>query len=143
MFNERATQSLAPDARRASIVVGLRAMRDGSEHALGDAARRVVERGDLAVVEGRVAHQGRLDEVCRIQAAHFAEGPADGGSPGQVHHEDVAVLGDREHVWLVELARAAAFEIVDADQELAQHPVLLDELELLFTEEDESFLTKS
>jgi transcriptional regulator with PAS, ATPase and Fis domain len=47
MFNERATQSLAPDARRASIVVGLRAMRDGCEHVLGEAARRwVIGSGD-------------------------------------------------------------------------------------------------
>ena len=47
---------------------------------------------------------------------------------------------DRE---LVSLARDAAFEIVDADPELAAHPVLRDELDLLFTEEDEDFLAKS
>jgi len=47
---------------------------------------------------------------------------------------------DRE---LVALAREAAFEIVDADQGLARHPVLLDELDLLFTDEDEGFLSKS
>src|SRR6185436_11175386 len=38
---------------------------------------------------------------------------------------------DRE---LVGLARDAAFEIVDADPTLADHPDLADELELLFTE---------
>ena len=47
---------------------------------------------------------------------------------------------DRE---LVSLAREAAFEIVDADPLLANHPVLLDELRLLFSSEDEEFLFKS
>jgi ATP-dependent DNA helicase RecG len=47
---------------------------------------------------------------------------------------------DRE---LVTLAREAAFEIVDADPLLENHPVLLDELRLLFSSEDEEFLFKS
>lgn len=47
---------------------------------------------------------------------------------------------DRE---LVQLAREAAFAVADADPDLAGHPDLLDELDLIFTEEDESFLTKS
>ena len=47
---------------------------------------------------------------------------------------------DRE---LVGLARDAAFEIVDADPLLDDHPVLLDELRLLFSTEDEEFLFKS
>ena len=47
---------------------------------------------------------------------------------------------DRE---LVSLARDAAFEIVDADPLLEHHPVLLDELRLLFSSEDEEFLFKS
>ena len=47
---------------------------------------------------------------------------------------------DRE---LVSLAREAAFEIVDADPLLENHPVLLDELRLLFSSEDEAFLFKS
>ncbi len=47
---------------------------------------------------------------------------------------------DRE---LVGLARDAAFEIVDSDPLLADHPVLLDELRLLFSTEDEEFLFKS
>jgi ATP-dependent DNA helicase RecG len=44
---------------------------------------------------------------------------------------------------LVELAREAAFEIVDADPELARHPDLADELALVFSESDEAFLAKS
>ena len=47
---------------------------------------------------------------------------------------------DRE---LVSLARDAAFEIVDNDPMLVDHPVLLDELRLLFSAEDEEFLFKS
>ncbi len=47
---------------------------------------------------------------------------------------------DRE---LVELARGVAFELVDADPVLADHPVLLDELRLLFTDSDEAFLFKN
>ena len=47
---------------------------------------------------------------------------------------------DRE---LVSLARDAAFEVVDADPLLDNHPVLLDELRLLFSTEDEAFLFKS
>ena len=47
---------------------------------------------------------------------------------------------DRE---LVSLARDAAFSIVDDDPLLDHHPVLLDELRLLFSSEDEEFLFKS
>ncbi len=47
---------------------------------------------------------------------------------------------DRE---LVTLARRAAFDIVDADMTLAKHPLLLDEVRLLLSEEDEAFLFKS
>jgi len=47
---------------------------------------------------------------------------------------------DRE---LVTLARDAAFEIVDPDPLLDNHPVLLDELRLLFSTEEEAFLFKS
>ncbi len=47
---------------------------------------------------------------------------------------------DRE---LVELAREVAFEIVDPDPLLDEHPVLLDELRLLFTDDDEAFLFKN
>jgi ATP-dependent DNA helicase RecG len=47
---------------------------------------------------------------------------------------------DRE---LVQLARDAAFEIVDPDPMLDDNPLLLDELRLLFTDDDEAFLFKS
>ncbi len=44
---------------------------------------------------------------------------------------------------LIELARSAAFEIVDADPLLTTHATLRDELELLLTEEEVEFLFKS
>ena len=47
---------------------------------------------------------------------------------------------DRE---LVGLARQAAFEVVDQDPNLQSHPVLLDEVRLLFSVEDEMFLFKN
>jgi len=47
---------------------------------------------------------------------------------------------DRE---LVVQAREAAFEIVDGDPLLAGNPILLDELRLLFTADDEEFLFKN
>ncbi len=47
---------------------------------------------------------------------------------------------DRE---LVELARSVAFELVDADPLLTANPLLLDEVRLLFTDDDEAFLFKS
>ena len=47
---------------------------------------------------------------------------------------------DRE---LVHLARQAAFDIVDPDPLLADHELLLDEVRLLLSAEDEAFLFKS
>jgi len=47
---------------------------------------------------------------------------------------------DRE---LVIQAREAAFELVDADPMLDANPILLDELRLLFTADDEAFLFKN
>ena len=47
---------------------------------------------------------------------------------------------DRE---LVALAREVAFGIVDPDTMLDDNPLLLDELRLLFTADDEAFLFKS
>jgi ATP-dependent DNA helicase RecG len=64
-------------------------------------------------------------------------------STSQKGRSDLKLASLRRDRELVSLARDAAFEIVDADPHLAQHPVLRDELDLLFTEEDEGFLTKS
>jgi hypothetical protein len=44
---------------------------------------------------------------------------------------------------LVGLARQAAFAIIDGDPLLAEHPLVLDEVRLLLSAEDEEFLFKS
>ncbi len=64
-------------------------------------------------------------------------------STSQKGRSDLKLASLRRDRELVQLARDAAFEIVDADPGLANHPDLLDELDLLFTDEDEGFLAKS
>ena len=64
-------------------------------------------------------------------------------STSQKGRSDLKLASLRRDRNLVELAREAAFEIVDADPDLARHPGLADELALLFTETDEAFLAKS
>ena len=64
-------------------------------------------------------------------------------STAQKGRSDLKLASLRRDRELVELAREVAFEIVDADPDLSGHPLLGEELELLFTDEDESFLTKS
>jgi ATP-dependent DNA helicase RecG len=64
-------------------------------------------------------------------------------STSQKGRSDLKLASLRRDRNLVELAREVAFEIVDADPELAGHPGLADELDLLFSESDEQFLSKS
>jgi len=64
-------------------------------------------------------------------------------STSQKGRSDLRLASLRRDRELVELARDAAFEIVDADPQLSTHPALADELDLLFSETDEEFLTKS
>jgi ATP-dependent DNA helicase RecG len=64
-------------------------------------------------------------------------------STAQKGRSDLKLASLRRDRELVQLARDAAFEIVDADLDLSGHRVLRDELDLLFTEEDEDFLSKS
>jgi ATP-dependent DNA helicase RecG len=64
-------------------------------------------------------------------------------STAQKGRSDLKLASLRRDRELVQLARDAAFEIVDGDPELAAHPLIADELSLLFTETDESFLAKS
>ncbi len=64
-------------------------------------------------------------------------------STAQKGRSDLKLASLRRDRELVKLARDAAFDIVDHDPGLIRHPDLLDELDLLFTDEDESFLTKS
>jgi ATP-dependent DNA helicase RecG len=64
-------------------------------------------------------------------------------STSQKGRSDLKLASLRRDRNLVELAREAAFEIVDADPELAAHPDLADELALVFSETDEEFLSRS
>lgn len=64
-------------------------------------------------------------------------------STSQKGRSDLKLASLRRDRKLVELARSAAFEIVDADPDLSGRPDLADELALVFSETDEEFLTKS
>jgi ATP-dependent DNA helicase RecG len=64
-------------------------------------------------------------------------------STAQKGRSDLRLASLRRDRNLVELAREVAFELVDADPTLDGHPVLADELALLFSDDDEAFLTKS
>jgi ATP-dependent DNA helicase RecG len=64
-------------------------------------------------------------------------------STSQKGRSDLKLASLRRDRQLVAQAREAAFEIVDADPQLSEHPVLRDELRLLITAEDEGFLSKS
>jgi ATP-dependent DNA helicase RecG len=64
-------------------------------------------------------------------------------STAQKGRSDLKLASLRRDKELVRIARDAAFEIVDADPAMTAHRDLMDELELLFTSEDESFLFKS
>ncbi|MGB0111770.1 MAG: ATP-dependent DNA helicase RecG [Ilumatobacteraceae bacterium] len=63
-------------------------------------------------------------------------------STAQKGRSDLKLASLRRDRNLVALAREVAFEIVDADPTLERHPDLADELTLLFTDDDEEFLTK-
>ena len=62
-------------------------------------------------------------------------------STAQKGRSDLKLASLRRDRNLVALAREVAFEIVDADPLLDRHPDLADELDLLFSETDEEFLT--
>jgi ATP-dependent DNA helicase RecG len=64
-------------------------------------------------------------------------------STAQKGRSDLRLASLRRDRELVALAREAAFEIVDDDPDLAGHPLLHDELDLLFTDDDEEYLTRS
>ncbi|MFT4656817.1 MAG: ATP-dependent DNA helicase RecG [Candidatus Aldehydirespiratoraceae bacterium] len=63
-------------------------------------------------------------------------------STAQKGRSDLKLASLRRDRKLVEQAREAAFEIVDADPELANHPLIVDELDMVFSDRDEAFLTK-
>jgi ATP-dependent DNA helicase RecG len=61
----------------------------------------------------------------------------------QTGRNDLKLASLRRDRELVELARDAAFAVVDADPDLRDHPDLADELSQFFTDEAEEFLFKS
>ena len=64
-------------------------------------------------------------------------------STAQKGRSDLKLASLRRDRKLIELARAAAFDIVDSDPDLAGRPDLADELDLIFSDRDEEFLAKS
>jgi ATP-dependent DNA helicase RecG len=64
-------------------------------------------------------------------------------STAQKGRNDLRLASLRRDRELVALARRAAFEVVEPDPDLAEHPDLLDEVALFLSEEDEEFLLKS
>ena len=64
-------------------------------------------------------------------------------STAQKGRNDLKLASLRRDRELVSLARTVAFRLVDADPMLEHHELLLDELRLLFTADDEEFLFKS
>jgi ATP-dependent DNA helicase RecG len=63
-------------------------------------------------------------------------------SSAQKGRSDLKLASLRRDRRLVERAREAAFEIVDGDPGLVGHGALADELELIFSDRDEEFLSK-
>jgi ATP-dependent DNA helicase RecG len=63
-------------------------------------------------------------------------------STAQKGRSDLKLASLRRDRQLVEAAREAAFEIIDADPELADRPALADELDLMFSDREEEFLAK-
>ena len=63
-------------------------------------------------------------------------------STAQKGRSDLKLASLRRDRKLVEQARASAFAIVDSDPDLSDHPLIADELDVIFSDRDEEFLTK-
>ena len=106
----------------------------------------------MLVGDGRVARRGspRVEAlVATTNGFELAEVDLDLRGEGtimntaQTGRNDLKLASLRRDRELVELAREAAFAIVDEDPVLRAHPALREELEVFFTEEAEEFLFKS
>lgn len=64
-------------------------------------------------------------------------------SSAQKGRSDLKLASLQTDLDLIQKSRDAAFAIIDADPHLEHHPLLQDELDLLFSQEDEEFLFKS
>ena len=58
----------------------------------------------------------------------------------QKGRSDLKLASLQRDLDLIQQARDAAFEIIDSDPTLSRHPLLRDELDLLFSQEEEEFL---
>ena len=63
-------------------------------------------------------------------------------STAQKGRSDLKLASLRRDRKLVEQAREAAFAIVDADPDLSRHPLIADELDMIFSDRDEEFLSR-
>ncbi|MGB3734040.1 MAG: ATP-dependent DNA helicase RecG [Ilumatobacter sp.] len=63
-------------------------------------------------------------------------------STAQKGRSDLKLASLRRDRKLVEQARASAFAIVDSDPDLTRHPLIADELDLIFSDRDEEFLSR-
>jgi ATP-dependent DNA helicase RecG len=118
----------------------------------------------LHQLRGRVGRGTHESQCWLLTSGDFADGPGprvdalvattDGFELAEVDLElrgegtlmgrsDLRLASLRRDRELVQQARDAAFEIVDTDLVLEHHPDLLDELQLLLTDEDTEFLTRS
>ena len=142
------------DVPNATIMVVLDAARFGIAqlHQLrgrvgrGEVASRCLLVGDAPTAEA----EERLKALVRTtDGFELAEVDLDLRGEGtlmstmQKGRSDLKLASLRRDRQLVAEAREAPFEIVDAAPGLERRPVLLDELDLLFTDEDEDFLAKS
>jgi len=94
--------------------------------------------------EGRLAAMVRTDdgfELAEVDLELRGEGTL--MNTAQKGRSDLKLASLRRDRELVTLARRTAFEIIDSDPQLHDHPLLLDEVKLLLSEEDEAFLFKS
>jgi ATP-dependent DNA helicase RecG len=64
-------------------------------------------------------------------------------SSAQKGRSDLKLASLRRDRPLVEIARQAAFEIVDSDPDLDRHPLIADELDMIFSDREEEFLSRS
>jgi ATP-dependent DNA helicase RecG len=77
-------------------------------------------------------------ELAEVDLALRGEGTLMGAA--QKGRSDLKLASLQRDLDLIQMARDAAFDIIDADPTLSKHELLRDELDLLFSQEEEEFL---
>ncbi len=147
------------DVPNATVMVIIDADRFGIAqlHQLRGRVGRGTERSSCwLVTSGKPAPDGSVESNPRIEALvattdgfELAEVDLDLRGEGtlmntaQKGRSDLKLASLRRDRELVVLARQAAFDVIDRDLRLADHPDLRDELELFLSAQDEEFLFKS